>query len=80
MTTGTSTGTESRPLPSDALDALRSQVRGALLRPGDEGYDAARRIQNAVGKVLTERRSLPPDLGGNAGTREMAAAIVAAME
>jgi isocitrate dehydrogenase (NAD+) len=45
-----------------------------------EGYpEAARRIWSAVGQVLTERRALTPDLGGQASTGEMAQAIITAM-
>jgi FAD/FMN-containing dehydrogenase len=31
-----------------AVDALRAQLRGPLLRPGDAGYDAARSVWNAM--------------------------------
>ena len=41
--------------------------------------DAAARIHEAVGKVLTARQALTPDLGGTATTAEMADAIVRAM-
>jgi isocitrate dehydrogenase (NAD+) len=37
---------------------------------------AADRVEGALAAVLQERRSLTPDLGGNAGTRAMTAAIV----
>jgi isocitrate dehydrogenase (NAD+) len=40
---------------------------------------AAQRIQTAVGRVLTERRTLTADLGGTATTTEMAAAIISAL-
>jgi isocitrate dehydrogenase (NAD+) len=40
---------------------------------------AARRIETAVRRVIAERRVVTPDLGGNAGTRAMTDAIVAAM-
>jgi isocitrate dehydrogenase (NAD+) len=40
---------------------------------------AATRIAAAIGRVLGERRVLTPDLGGTAGTRAMADAIVAAL-
>jgi isocitrate dehydrogenase (NAD+) len=40
---------------------------------------AARRIEAAVGRVLTERRTLTPDLGGAATTSEMADAVAAAL-
>jgi isocitrate dehydrogenase (NAD+) len=45
-----------------------------------EGHpEAAGRILAAVGKVLTQRRALTPDLGGTATTAEMAQAIIAAL-
>ena len=44
---------------------------------GEEG--AAQRIRAATEQVLTEGRVRTPDLGGRAGTVEMAAAIAAAM-
>jgi isocitrate dehydrogenase (NAD+) len=40
---------------------------------------AAKRISEAVGRVLTERRALTPDLGGTATTMDMADAVAAAM-
>jgi isocitrate dehydrogenase (NAD+) len=40
---------------------------------------AAQRIQGAIGKVLTARTSLTPDLGGKASTAEMARAIIEAL-
>jgi FAD/FMN-containing dehydrogenase len=40
------TANESTPIPDEALAGLRSRFRGALLRPGEEGYDEARRIWN----------------------------------
>jgi FAD/FMN-containing dehydrogenase len=36
------------PLDESAVAELRMQVRGALLRPGDPGYDAARAIWNGM--------------------------------
>jgi isocitrate dehydrogenase (NAD+) len=41
--------------------------------------DAATRIYRAIGAVLTQRRALTSDLGGDAGTQEMAQAIIAAL-
>jgi FAD/FMN-containing dehydrogenase len=35
-------------LPDEAIDGLRHALRGVLLRAQDPGYDAARRINNAV--------------------------------
>jgi isocitrate dehydrogenase (NAD+) len=41
--------------------------------------EAARRIASAIAKVLTERKALTHNLGGDATTTEMAEAIVAAL-
>jgi len=41
--------------------------------------DAVGRIEAAVITVLKEKKSLTCDLGGSAGTSEMADAIIAAM-
>jgi isocitrate dehydrogenase (NAD+) len=41
---------------------------------------AARHVLDAVTRVLTERRVLTADLGGQATTTEMAEAIIAALE
>jgi isocitrate dehydrogenase (NAD+) len=49
------------------------------LLEGEGQAEPAQRILAAVGKVLTERRALTPDLGGRSGTSEMADAIVAAL-
>ena len=35
-------------LDHDAIDAFRRSVRGQVLTPGDEGYDAARQVWNAM--------------------------------
>jgi FAD binding domain/Berberine and berberine like len=35
-------------LQEAAVQELRASLRGALLRPGDEGYDASRRVFNAM--------------------------------
>jgi isocitrate dehydrogenase (NAD+) len=40
---------------------------------------AAQRVWDALGRVLTERRALTPDLGGKATTMQMADAIAAAL-
>jgi isocitrate dehydrogenase (NAD+) len=45
-----------------------------------EGFaPAARRALDAVGRVLTAKQALTPDLGGRATTMEMAEAIIAAL-
>jgi isocitrate dehydrogenase (NAD+) len=42
--------------------------------------EAAARIVTAIGKVLTEKRALTPDLGGDAGTRAMSDALIDALK
>jgi isocitrate dehydrogenase (NAD+) len=49
-----------------------------MLRHLDE-FAAADRVQSALEKVYTERRSLTRDVGGSAGTSEFAGAVIAAM-
>jgi isocitrate/isopropylmalate dehydrogenase len=49
-----------------------------LLEPEGQA-EAARRVSAAVGRVLTERRALTPDLGGKVGTAAMTQAIIAAL-
>jgi isocitrate dehydrogenase (NAD+) len=41
--------------------------------------EAARRVAEAVARVLTERKALTPELGGQATTTQMAEALVAAL-
>jgi FAD/FMN-containing dehydrogenase len=38
----------SRVLPSAAVEKLQQSLRGTILRPGEEGYDLARRIWNGM--------------------------------
>jgi isocitrate dehydrogenase (NAD+) len=57
------------PLLLPAIDLLESVGQG----------DAARRIRAAVEAVLGEGKALTADLGGQATTTEMAAAIVSAL-
>ena len=35
-------------LEETAVQTLRSQVRGELIRPGDAGYDEARKVYNGM--------------------------------
>jgi isocitrate dehydrogenase (NAD+) len=44
---------------------------------GESG--AAERVQTAVEKVYTEKKTLTRDVGGRAGTREFAEAVIAAL-
>ena len=57
------------PLLMSALDLLEATGHAA----------PARRIATAVERVLLERRTLTPDLGGQATTVQMADAIIAAL-
>ena len=36
------------PLAEKAVEELRAGFRGELIRPGDEGYDAARKVYNGM--------------------------------
>jgi FAD/FMN-containing dehydrogenase len=47
LRTKDATGTEIT-LSDDAIASLRSQVRGKLIGRGDDGYDAARKVYNAM--------------------------------
>jgi len=48
MTMERSKGIESTPLAADAVQDLRSRIRGTLVQPGDAHYDEARRLQNGL--------------------------------
>jgi len=56
------------------IDELRTQFRGALLRPGEEGYDEARRVWNGA----IDRR--PALIARCAGADDVAAAVRFARE
>src|SRR6476661_5689955 len=56
-------------LDGDQVQALAANFGGTLLRPGDEGYDAARRVHNG----LIDRR--PALIARCAGTADIAAAV-----
>jgi isocitrate dehydrogenase (NAD+) len=57
------------PLLMPAIDLLESVGQG----------NTAQRLQEAMARMLTERRHLTPDLGGKATAREMADAVIAAL-
>ena len=54
------------PLDDTTLDALRDALRGPVLAPGDDGYDAARTIWNAR---LSSRPAAVPQCTGPADVR-----------
>jgi isocitrate dehydrogenase (NAD+) len=71
--------------PREAIGVDRANPLPLLL-PAIDLLDAegqkpiAQRILSAVERVLTERRALTPDLGGQATTTEMSQAIIAALK
>ena len=62
------------PVRGPALSALRARFRGALLRPGEEGYDEARRVWNGA----IDRR--PALIARCAGADDVATAVRFARE
>jgi len=56
-----------RELDTTAVDDLRGRMRGPLLAAGDDGYDAARRIWNAM---IDKRPGLIARCAGTADVRE----------
>jgi hypothetical protein len=56
------------------VDAFAKRLRGALLRPGDDGYDEARKVWNA----MTDRR--PGVIVQCAGTADVMAAVTLARD
>src|SRR5829696_2436843 len=65
---------EERDIESKAVGELRTRFRGALLRPGEEGYDEARRIWNGA----IDRR--PALIARCAGTDDVVEAVRFARE
>ena len=57
------------PITTTTFDGLRSRFRGALLRPGEEGYDEARRVWNGA----IDRR--PALVARCAGTDDVVTAV-----
>lgn len=66
--------TQAIDIDSAAIDGLRGEFRGALLRPGEEGYDEARRIWNGA----IDRR--PAIIARCAGADDAVAAVRFARE
>ena len=58
----------------EALRTLRESLRGALLRPGDDGYDEARTVWNA----MVDRE--PAAIARCTGTADVVAAVAVARE
>jgi hypothetical protein len=56
----TTTGSETI-LAHAAVDAFKASLRGILLRPGDDGYDATRKVYNAM---IDKRPALIARCGG----------------
>ena len=48
MSKGKHKSQPSSSIPVAHLDALQARLRGELVRPGDEGYDVARKVYNAM--------------------------------
>lgn len=57
------------PTTDEAVEAFTTSVRGGVLRPGDDGYDAARRVWNG----MIDRR--PALLARCTGTADVIAAV-----
>jgi isocitrate dehydrogenase (NAD+) len=62
------------------VNPLAAILSGVMMLKYMGEMDAASRIEAAVLKVLKEKKSLTYDLGGSAGTSEMAEAIISAMK
>jgi isocitrate dehydrogenase (NAD+) len=62
------------------VNPLATILSGVMMLKHIGEMDAARRIEEAVIRVLKEKKSLTYDLGGSAGTSEMADAIIEAMK
>jgi isocitrate dehydrogenase (NAD+) len=62
------------------VNPLATVLSGVMMLKHMGEMDAARRIEEAVIRVLKEKKSLTYDLGGSAGTSEMADAIIEAMK
>jgi isocitrate dehydrogenase (NAD+) len=62
------------------VNPLATILSGVMMLKYLGEMDAASRIEAAVLKVLKDKKSLTYDLGGGAGTSEMADAIISAMK
>lgn len=60
----------------DVANPMAEILSGVMLLRYIDETAAADRVEHALAQVLKEKRTVTPDLGGNAGTREMTAAII----
>jgi len=60
----------------DVANPMASILSAVMMLRYIEEAAAADRIARALAQVLKEKRAVTPDLGGNAGTRAMTAAII----
>lgn len=80
-------GTAPQLAGQDVANPLATILSGAMMLEwlGERHNDAAataagRRVEWAVARVLAERTTLTPDLGGKAGTRAVGQAVIEALE
>jgi isocitrate dehydrogenase (NAD+) len=60
----------------DRVNPMAAVLCGAMMMQYLGEMEAARRIEEALRRVLAEGRYLTRDLGGTCGTREMTRAII----
>lgn len=73
-------GSAPRHAGHNRVNPLATVLSGVMMLQYLGQREPAERVKRAVERVLTEGRHVTYDLGGSAGTREMAEAIVAAMD
>src|SRR5262249_34734733 len=74
MTVGAPSPKTATPVADAALERLRADLRGQLLRPGDGGYEEARRVWNG----MIDRRPAP--IARCAGVADVIGAVRVARE